>query len=174
MLGDAEVPLEVELKAFNPLVPADAETSGIPVAVLTYELRNPTSQPVEASVCGTLPNFIGMDGFETVRVIKQQTRLRAIPIVMYTSKGGDMYDGQARALGAELGLDLASARAGGGSDGNTTSQYTATLDGLGPVGDGAHAVHEFLYVDASLERAALLALLLAAPLPAADGREGMP
>ena len=30
-------------------------------------------------------------------------------------------------------------RAGGGSDGNTTSQYTATLDGLGPVGDGAHA-----------------------------------
>ena len=72
---------------------------------------------------------------------------------------------QARALGSELGLDLDSARAGGGSDGNTTSQYTATLDGLGPVGDGAHAVHEFLYIDKTLERAALLALLLMAPLP---------
>ncbi|MDJ0907339.1 MAG: M20 family metallopeptidase [Woeseiaceae bacterium] len=72
---------------------------------------------------------------------------------------------QARALGSELGLDLESARAGGGSDGNTTSQYTATLDGLGPVGDGAHAVHEFLYIDKTLERAALLALLLMAPLP---------
>ena len=77
---------------------------------------------------------------------------------------------QARVLGRELGLDLAAARAGGGSDGNTTSQYTATLDGLGPVGDGAHAVHEFLYVDETLERAALLALLLAAPVADATGQ----
>ena len=77
---------------------------------------------------------------------------------------------QARALGSKLGLDLKSARAGGGSDGNTTSQYTATLDGLGPVGDGAHAEHEFLYIDKTLERAALLAmLLLAEPVGAKDG-----
>lgn len=77
---------------------------------------------------------------------------------------------QARALGSELGLELKSARAGGGSDGNTTSQYTATLDGLGPVGDGAHAEHEFLYIDKTLERAALLAmLLLAEPVGAEDG-----
>ena len=69
---------------------------------------------------------------------------------------------QARQLGDELGLDLRSARAGGGSDGNTTSQYTATLDGLGPVGDGAHAEHEFLYIDRTLERTALLTLLLLA------------
>jgi glutamate carboxypeptidase len=79
---------------------------------------------------------------------------------------------QARVLGSELGLDLADARAGGGSDGNTTSQYTATLDGLGPVGDGAHAVHEFLYVDQTLERAALLALLLAAPILDSNAEEG--
>ncbi len=70
---------------------------------------------------------------------------------------------QARALGAELGLDLRPARAGGGSDGNTTSQYTATIDGLGPVGDGAHAEHEHLYIDKTLERAALLVLLLLSP-----------
>jgi len=69
----------------------------------------------------------------------------------------------ARQLGNELGLDLNSGQAGGGSDGNTTSQFTATLDGLGPVGDGAHAEHEFLYIDKTLERAALLALLLTAP-----------
>lgn len=76
---------------------------------------------------------------------------------------------QARALGSELGLELKSVRAGGGSDGNTTSQYTATLDGLGPVGDGAHAEHEFLYIDKTLERAALLAmLLLAKPIGAED------
>lgn len=77
---------------------------------------------------------------------------------------------QARALGSKLGLNLKSVRAGGGSDGNTTSQYTATLDGLGPVGDGAHAEHEFLYIDKTLERAALLAmLLLAEPVGAEDG-----
>ena len=70
---------------------------------------------------------------------------------------------QAAGLGRELGLNLQNARAGGGSDGNTTSQYTATLDGLGPVGHGAHAEHEFLYIDRTLERAALLAMLLTAP-----------
>jgi glutamate carboxypeptidase len=71
---------------------------------------------------------------------------------------------QASELGAELGIDLQQGRAGGGSDGNTTSQYTATLDGLGAVGHGAHAEREFLYIDRTLERTALLALLLMAPL----------
>jgi len=63
-----------------------------------------------------------------------------------------------------LGLDLVEGTAGGGSDGNTTSLYTATLDGLGAVGDGAHADHEFIELDHFDERAALLALLLLAPL----------
>jgi glutamate carboxypeptidase len=70
---------------------------------------------------------------------------------------------QAEVLGRELGLELRQGRAGGGSDGNTTSQFTATLDGLGPVGHGAHAEHEFLYIDKTLERTALLALLLLEP-----------
>ena len=76
-------------------------------------------------------------------------------------------------VAAELDLDIEETRAGGGSDGNTTSQYTATLDGLGPVGDGAHAEHEFLYVARTLERAALLALLICSPGTrdcAGDGR----
>jgi glutamate carboxypeptidase len=66
-------------------------------------------------------------------------------------------------LGTTLGLDLAEGSAGGGSDGNTTSQYTATLDGLGAVGDGAHAQHEFIVIERLAERTALLALLLLAP-----------
>lgn len=69
----------------------------------------------------------------------------------------------ARDAGDALGLVLESCRAGGASDGNTTSQYTATLDGLGAVGDGAHAVHEFLYIDKLLERTGLLAALLMLP-----------
>ncbi len=70
---------------------------------------------------------------------------------------------KARQEGQRLGLDLEQAHAGGGSDANTTSQYTATLDGLGTPGDGAHAAHEFIYLDRLAERTALLALLLLLP-----------
>lgn len=59
-----------------------------------------------------------------------------------------------------IGLSLEEASTGGGSDGNTTSLYTATLDGLGTTGDGAHAKHEFIYADKLIERTALLTLLL--------------
>ncbi len=60
-------------------------------------------------------------------------------------------------------LELGENTAGGGSDGNTTSLYTATLDGMGAVGDGAHAQHEFIYIDKLAERGTLLALMLLAP-----------
>lgn len=63
-------------------------------------------------------------------------------------------------LAGDLGISLEQGMAGGGSDGNFTSLHTATLDGLGAVGDGAHARHEFLYTDKMIERTALLTLLL--------------
>ncbi len=66
----------------------------------------------------------------------------------------------AQLQGRQLGLDLEQATAGGGSDANTTSQYTATLDGLGTPGDGAHALHEFIFEKKLIERTALLTLLL--------------
>ncbi|HSI79735.1 MAG TPA: M20 family metallopeptidase [Solirubrobacterales bacterium] len=69
------------------------------------------------------------------------------------------------ALGAaaELGTELEEALAGGASDGNLLSAHTATLDGLGAVGEGAHARDEHVIVDRMPERAALLAMLLASP-----------
>ena len=81
---------------------------------------------------------------------------------------------QVRAAGEELGIELHHARAGGGSDGNTTSQFTATVDGLGPVGAGAHAIHEHLLVDKTLERAALLTMLLTAPSNNSRTARGVP
>ena len=80
----------------------------------------------------------------------------------------------ARGLAAELGLAVEAASVGGGSDGNFTSLVTATLDGLGAVGDGAHAQSEHVVVPRLPERAALLALLLASPVAPAPRRNGGP
>ena len=69
----------------------------------------------------------------------------------------------ARRGAEELGIQIEQAAAGGGSDGNTTSQLTPTLDGLGAVGAGAHALNEHLVLDKMVERSALLARLLSFP-----------
>jgi non-lysosomal glucosylceramidase len=61
-LSDSRLPVEVKIKAFNPLVPGDADASGIPVAILRYEVTNNTSRPLQVSVCGSIRNFIGKDG----------------------------------------------------------------------------------------------------------------
>ena len=67
MLSDPDVPLQVRIEAFNPLIPADADKSGIPVAVLRYVLINQTDRAIAASVCGSIPNFIGADGWNVGR-----------------------------------------------------------------------------------------------------------
>ena len=71
---------------------------------------------------------------------------------------------RARAVAAELGLaPLIGVSVGGGSDGNFTAAVGCpTLDGLGPVGGGAHAETEHVVLSAMPPRAALLAGLIAA------------
>ncbi len=61
-LSDSQLPVKVKMKVFNPLIPGDAASSGIPVAVLRYEVVNTTDHPLEVSVCGSVRNFIGKDG----------------------------------------------------------------------------------------------------------------
>lgn len=70
--------------------------------------------------------------------------------------------GRAQRLAAELHLTPpAGAHVGGGSDGNLTAALgVPTLDGLGAVGDGAHAEGEHVVVSALAERAALVAVLV--------------
>jgi glutamate carboxypeptidase len=68
----------------------------------------------------------------------------------------------AREVAAQLGVDLQEGATGGGSDGNFTAALgVPTLDGLGPCGDGAHALHEYVELQDLPWRAAFLALLLA-------------
>jgi glutamate carboxypeptidase len=62
----------------------------------------------------------------------------------------------ARTLAAEIGFDLADTSTGGGSDGNFTAAHTATLDGLGVDGKGAHTHHEQMYISSIEPRARLL------------------
>jgi len=81
---------------------------------------------------------------------------------MEHTEGNRMLWKLAKAKGALLGLELEEATAGGGSDGNTTSMYTATLDGLGTTGDGAHAQHEHIVLEEFPIRTALLTLLMLA------------
>jgi glutamate carboxypeptidase len=68
---------------------------------------------------------------------------------------------QACAIARELGWKLGEAAVGGGSDGNFTAGLgIPTLDGLGGVGDGAHATHEHILVSELPRRAALIAGLI--------------
>ena len=62
----------------------------------------------------------------------------------------------ARTLAAEIGFDLVDTFTGGGSDGNFTAPHTATLDGLGVDGKGAHTHYEQLYISSIEPRARLL------------------
>jgi glutamate carboxypeptidase len=70
---------------------------------------------------------------------------------------------QARVIASELGWKLGEAAVGGGSDGNFTAGLgIPTLDGLGGVGDGAHATHEHILISELPRRAALIARLIEA------------
>jgi glutamate carboxypeptidase len=67
----------------------------------------------------------------------------------------------AQTLARELGLEIEESLTGGGSDGNFTAALgVPTLDGLGAVGEGAHATHESILIDRIADRTALLAKLL--------------
>jgi len=70
---------------------------------------------------------------------------------------------QAQKAASDLGIELHEGTSGGASDGSFTSQLVPTLDGLGPVGDSAHAIHEHVEISRMPERAALLGLLLMTP-----------
>lgn len=61
-LEDDDMPVSAKAKVFNPFIPGDADASGIPIAVIRYEITNKTNKPLTVSVAGSLDNFIGMDG----------------------------------------------------------------------------------------------------------------
>jgi glutamate carboxypeptidase len=120
------------------------------------DVRVPTvadAQRISAAILALKPTLPGAG--LTIVAVSSSLPLEATPRNQHLWR-------QAQAAGRLLGQELGAVAVGGGSDGNTTSQFTATLDGIGPVGDGAHAAHEHVLVGRLPERAALLALLLLA------------
>jgi non-lysosomal glucosylceramidase len=63
-LEDPEMPVSAKASVFNPYIPGNAQSSGIPIAVIRYELKNKTNKPLSVAIAGLLENFIGMDGSE--------------------------------------------------------------------------------------------------------------
>ncbi len=61
-LSDPLLPVKVKIKAFNPLIPGDIASSSIPIAILKYQVTNTSAKEMEVAVCGTMRNFIGIDG----------------------------------------------------------------------------------------------------------------
>ena len=58
------MPVKVKIVGYNPLVPGDADASGIPMAILQYEVENISGEELEVAISGNIRNFIGKDGSE--------------------------------------------------------------------------------------------------------------
>jgi non-lysosomal glucosylceramidase len=69
---DEECPVGVSLEAFSPFQPLDAEDSGLPCAVLTYEIHNPNATAVEAVVAWSISNPVGQS--ETRKNVEKSTK----------------------------------------------------------------------------------------------------
>jgi len=65
-LSDSQVPLEIKLEAFNPLIPLEPDKSGIPAFVLRFRVKNTGSAPAKITIAGSVLNPIGYDGTGTV------------------------------------------------------------------------------------------------------------
>jgi glutamate carboxypeptidase len=82
------------------------------------------------------------------------------PPLRQTAASAELFERAAR-VARELGFELGAARVGGASDGNLTAAAgLPTLDGLGPLGDGAHARHEYVVVDDLPRRVAFIERLV--------------
>lgn len=131
-------------------VVAPRATAGVDVRVMTSEAGRTLDEAIRS-----------------IRPVTPGVRIEVaggirVPPLERTPRNMRLWD-RATQIASGMGLVLDHAMAGGGSDGNTTSQYTATLDGLGCVGDGPHALHEHIEVLPTLDRCALLAGLLMSP-----------
>jgi len=119
-------------------------------AYAEVDMRVPTIADADELVPKILNLQSRTDGV-SVKVIGELNR----PPYEKGNPGAALYE-HARTLAAEIGFDLVDMSTGGGSDGNFTAPHTATLDGLGVDGKGAHTNYEQMYISSIEPRARLL------------------
>jgi glutamate carboxypeptidase len=119
-------------------------------AYAEVDMRVPTLGDAEELV----PKILGLKSRTegvTVTVTGELNR----PPYEKSNAGAALFE-HAKELAAALGFDLVDTSTGGGSDGNFTAAHTATLDGLGVDGEGAHTNYEQMYISSIEPRARLL------------------
>jgi glutamate carboxypeptidase len=119
-------------------------------AYAEVDMRVPTLKDAEELV----PKILGLKSRTEGVSVKVTGELNRPPYEK--SNAGAALLEHAKGLAAELGFDLVDTSTGGGSDGNFTAPHTATLDGLGVDGEGAHTNFEQLYISSIEPRARLL------------------
>ena len=63
-LQDPDIPLGVTLEAFNPFIPLDADSSGIPAGIMEYRAKNLGDVPLDVAIAGSLFNAAGFNGYD--------------------------------------------------------------------------------------------------------------
>ena len=125
---------------------------------------NVTPEEAHAEIDLRVPSFADAEEFvgrilgltsKTEGVTVKVTGALNRPPYEKNNAGAALYE-HAKTLAAEIGFELIDVHTGGGSDGNFTAAHTATLDGLGVDGKGAHTHYEQLYVSSLEPRARLL------------------
>jgi glutamate carboxypeptidase len=152
--------------------------------IATLEAMNDPTRGITVNVGvvrgGTRPNVIAEDAYAEVdlraptiadsdeliaRILGLKSRSEGVSVTVTGAlnrppyekgnAGAALYE-HAKTLAAEIGFDLLDTFTGGGSDGNFTARQTATLDGLGVDGKGAHTHYEQMYISSIEPRARLL------------------
>jgi len=153
-------------------------------AIQALDALNDSSRGISVNVGvvrgGTRPNVVAEDAYAEVdlrvrtladadelvtKILALKSRTEGVSVKVTgelnrppyekSNAGAALFE-HARGLAAELGFDLLDISTGGGSDGNFTAPHTATLDGLGVDGEGAHPHYEQLYISSIEPRARLL------------------
>jgi glutamate carboxypeptidase len=152
--------------------------------ILTLDAMNDLKRGISVNVGvvrgGTRPNVIAEEAYAEVdlrvstmadaddlvaRILNLKSRTEGVDVKVSGelnrppyekgNAGAALYE-HAKELAAEIGFDLVDTFTGGGSDGNFTAPHTATLDGLGVDGQGAHTHYEQMYISSIEPRTRLL------------------
>jgi glutamate carboxypeptidase len=125
---------------------------------------NVIAEEASAEVDLRVPTFAAADEL-VQKILKLQSRSEGVSVKVIgelnrppyekNNAGAALFE-HAKELAAEIGFELKGVFTGGGSDGNFTAAHTATLDGLGVDGKGAHTHFEQLYISSIVPRARLL------------------